>query len=235
MNFVDPNRFIITRKRKKYKFALFHNSPLCFEFEEWALRQVDVVEMGAGNGMFVVELATRHPEQMFVAVDVKGDRLQKGAREAEARGLNNVFFVRARADQIGELFEPGSLSTIWLTFSDPFPRKRSAGRRLTHPHFLRNYAKLLRTDGSLIIKHDNPDFFNWSLEQLVAGGWHLKELTFDLHESDLGEDYKILTAYEQRWLGEGRVTHCVRAAPDFNNLIYLNSLEEYHTVLAIGS
>ena len=235
MNFVDPNQFIITRKRKKYKFALFHNSPLCFEFEEWTPRQVDVVEIGAGNGMFVVELATRHPEQVFVAVDVKGDRLQKGAREAEARGLNNVFFVRARADQIGELFESGSLSTIWLTFSDPFPRKRSAGRRLTHPHFLRNYAKLLRTDGSLIIKHDNPDFFNWSLEQLVAGGWHLKELTFDLHESDLGEDYKILTAYEQRWLGEGRVTHCVRAAPDFNNLIYLNSLEEYHTVLAIGS
>lgn len=217
MNFVDPNQFIITRKRKKYKFALFHNSPLCFEFEEWALRQVDVVEIGAGNGMFTVELATRHPEQMFVAVDVKGDRLQKGAREAEARGLNNVFFVRARADQIGELFAPGSLSAIWLTFSDPFPRKRSAGRRLTHPRFLRNYAKLLCTDGSLIIKHDNPDFFNWSLEQLVAEGWRLKALTFDLHESNFSDDYKILTAYEQRWLGEGRVTHCVRAAPDFNN------------------
>ena len=217
MNFVDPNRFIITRKRKKYKFALFHNSPLCFEFEEWAPRQVDVVEIGAGNGMFVVELATRHPEQVFVAVDVKGDRLQKGAREAEARGLNNVFFVRARANQIGELFTPSSLSAIWLTFSDPFPRKRSAGRRLTHPHFLKTYAELLRADGSLIIKHDNPDFFNWSLEQLVTEDWHLKELTFDLHESGLGEDYKILTAYEQRWLGEGRVTHCVRAAPDFNN------------------
>lgn len=211
MQFVDPNQFIITRKRKKYKFALFHNSPLCFEFEEWTSRQVDVVEVGAGNGMFTVELAMRHPEQVFVAVDVKGDRLQKGAREAEIRGLNNVFFVRARADQIGELFASGSLSTIWLTFSDPFPRKRSAGRRLTHPHFLKTYAELLQPDGSLIIKHDNPDFFNWSLEQLVAEDWRLKELTFDLHESDLGEDYKILTAYEQRWLGEGRVTHCVRA------------------------
>ncbi len=211
MNFVDPNQFIITRKRKKYKFALFHNSPLCFEFEEWALRQVDIVEIGAGNGMFTVELATRYPEQVFVAVDVKGDRLQKGAREAEARGLNNVFFVRARADQIGELFAPGSLSTIWLTFSDPFLRKRSAGRRLTHPHFLKTYAKLLRTDGSIIIKHDNHEFFNWSLEQLVAEGWRLKALTFDLHESNFSDDYKILTAYEQRWLGEGRVTHCVRA------------------------
>ena len=211
MSFVDPNQFIITRKRKKYKFALFHNSPLCFEFDEWVSHQVDVVEIGAGNGMFTVELATRHPEQVFVAVDIKGDRLQKGAREAETRGLNNVFFVRARADQLDELFAHNSLSTIWLTFSDPFPRKRSAGRRLTHPHFLKTYAELLRADGSLIIKHDNPGFFNWSLEQLVSEGWLLKELTFDLHESNLGEDYKILTAYEQRWLGEGRVTHCVRA------------------------
>lgn len=211
MSFVDPNQFIITRKRKKYKFALFHNSPLCFEFEEWAPRQVDVVEIGAGNGMFVVELATRHPEQVFVAVDVKGDRLQKGAREAEARGLNNVFFVRARADQLGELFTPNSLNAIWLTFSDPFLRKRSAGRRLTHPHFLKTYAELLQPDGSLIIKHDNPDFFNWSLEQLVTEGWRLKELTFDLHESNFSDDYKILTAYEQRWLGEGRIINFVKA------------------------
>ena len=211
MDFVDPKNFIITRKRKKYKFAKFHNAKNCFEFDQWSPRKVDVVEVGAGNGLFLVELARRHPEQVFVAVDIKGDRLQKGAREAEARGLNNVFFVRARADQLGELFAPNSLSTIWLTFSDPFPRKRSAGRRLTHPNFLKTYAELLRADGSLIIKHDNPGFFNWSLEQLVAEGWRLKELTFDLHESNLGEDYKILTAYEQRWLGEGRVTHCVRA------------------------
>ena len=211
MSFVDPNQFIITRKRKKYKFALFHNSPLCFEFDEWVPCQVDVVEIGAGNGMFVVELATLHPEQVFVAVDVKGDRLQKGAREAEARVLNNVFFVRARADQLGELFTSKSLSTIWLTFSDPFPRKHSAGRRLTHSHFLKTYAELLQPGGSLIIKHDNPGFFNWSLEQLVAEGWYLKELTFDLHESDLSEDYKILTAYEQRWLDEGRTINFVKA------------------------
>ena len=211
MSFVDPNQFIITRKRKKYKFALFHNSPLCFEFDEWIERKVDCLEIGAGTGLFSVELALRYPEKTFLAIDVKGDRLQKGAKIAEEKGLENVFFVRARADQLGELFASNSLSTIWLTFSDPFPRKRSAGRRLTHPHFLKTYAELLCADGSLIIKHDNPDFFNWSLEQLVSEGWRLKELTFDLHESNLGEDYKILTAYEQRWLGEGRVTHCVRA------------------------
>ena len=214
MDFVDPKKFIITRKRKKYKFAKFHNAKNCFEFNQWLPRRVDVVEVGAGNGLFLVELAKRHPEQMFVAVDVKGDRLQKGAYVALEQGIENIFFVRARADQINELFAPNSLNAIWLTFSDPFPKKRSAGRRLTHPHFLKTYAELLQPDGSLIIKHDNPNFFNWSLEQLVAEDWRLKELTFDLHESDLSDDYKILTAYEQRWLGEGRVTHCVRAIPN---------------------
>ncbi len=214
MDFVDPKKFIITRKRKKYKFAKFHNAKNCFEFNQWSPRRVDVVEVGAGNGLFLVELARRHPEQVFVAVDVKGDRLQKGAYMALEQGIENIFFVRARADQINELFIPNSLNAIWLTFSDPFPKKRSAGRRLTHPHFLKTYAELLQPDGSLIIKHDNPDFFNWSLEQLVAEDWRLKELTFDLHESDLSDDYKILTAYEQRWLGEGKVTHCVRAIPN---------------------
>ena len=211
MSFVDPNQFIITRKRKKYKFALFHNSPLCFEFDEWVPHQVDVVEIGAGNGMFVVELATRHPEQVFVAVDIKGDRLQKGAREAEARGLENAFFVRARADQIDQLVEQNSLEQIWVTFPDPFPRKHSAGRRLTHPNFLKKYSSLLKSDGSLLIKHDDHNFFCWSLEQLVSEKWQIKELSFDLHESALNDEYKIMTTYEQRWIDEGKSINFVRA------------------------
>src|SRR3990167_7008453 len=117
---LDTNDFVITRKRKKYKFALFANSPLCFEADEWTKRHVDVVELGAGTGSFVVELAARYPEKTFMAVDVKADRLQYGAKQAEERYLTNVFFVRARADQLHELFAPRSLETIWLTFSDPF-------------------------------------------------------------------------------------------------------------------
>lgn len=212
MTIVDPNDFIITRKRKKYRFALFANSSLCFEIDEWDKNwPADVVEIGAGTGQFLVELATRHPEQDYVAIDVKGDRLQKGAREAEGRGLTNVRFLRARADQILELFVTNSLAEIWLTFSDPFPRKHSAGRRLTHPHFLKLYEQLLSSSGTINIKHDNSDFFQWSLEQLVASGWRIDQLSFDLHESDLSDDYKILTAYEERWLGEGRITRFISA------------------------
>lgn len=218
MSDINPDDFIIARKRKKYRFALFANSPLCFELDEWKAPEIQglplenlEVELGAGTGLFSVELAERHPDRTFVAIDVKGDRLQKGALLAEEQGLNNIFFVRARADQLPELFSEKSLDTIWLTFPDPFPRKGSAGRRMTHPTFLRTYTKLLSSDGSFCLKHDDRDFFHWSLEQLVSTGWMIRELSFDLHESELSVDYKILTTYERRWLGEGKPTNFVRA------------------------
>lgn len=210
---LDPKDFIITRKRKKYKFALFANSPLCFEIDEWSRGKVDVVELGAGNGLFSVELAEIHPDKQFVAIDVKGDRLQKGAAEAESRGLTNIRFLRARADQLLAVIDEKSVETIWLTFADPFPKKRSAGRRMTHPTYLNIYQKALVNGGKFMVKHDNSEFFGWSLEQLVLQRWHLCELSFDLHDSELSDDYKILTTYEKRWLGEGLVTKFVSAKP----------------------
>lgn len=210
---IDPNEFVITRRRKKYKFAKFANSPLCFEIDEWRKSAADVIEVGAGTALFLVELAERWPDKRFVAIDVKADRLQKGAYEAESRGLTNIRFLRARADQLEQCFEPSSVETIWLTFPDPFPKPRSAGRRLTHPTYLKGYETLLSAQGSLLLKHDSVEFFQWSLEHFVSSDWKLRQLSFDLHESDLSDDYKIITTYEKRWLGEGKRTGFVSATP----------------------
>lgn len=212
---VNPDDFVITRKRKKYKFAKFLNAENCFEFDEWSHNtKVDVIELGAGNGLFLLELAAREPHKTFAAIDVKADRLQKGAYQALERGIRNIVFIRARADQISQLFLEGSLASIWLTFSDPFPRQRSARRRMTHPMYLEMYGKLLKKRGQLFIKHDNREFFQWTLEQLVNEKWRITELSFDLHESDLPDEYKILTSYETKWLDEGLTTNFVKASPE---------------------
>lgn len=214
---LNPDDFVIARKRKKYKFAKFHNAENCFEFDEWRdfyqQRQPSVsrLEIGAGTGLFSVELAARYPDKLFAAIDVKADRLQKGAYIALERGLKNIYFIRARADQIGDLFALSTLVNIWVTFPDPFPKKRAAGRRLTHPYFLRRYAQLLQPGGELLFKHDDRDFFCWSLEQLVAEKWQITELSFNLHESSLADEYKIMTTYEQRWLNEGKAINFVKA------------------------
>ena len=194
-----------------YKFANFHNSPLCFEIGQWKKTDIDIIELGAGDGMFCVQLAQRFPEKQFLAVDVKADRMQKGARVAEEKGLTNIRFVRARADQLEDVVNPGRLEQLWLTFPDPYPRVRSAKHRLTHETYLFTYTKLLKSSGALYLKHDSCDFFLWSLEQLVACHWTIAELSFDLHESDLSDIYKMKTTYEIRWLDEGNVTNLVKA------------------------
>ena len=134
---LNPDDFIIVRKRKKYKFAKFHNAENCFEFDEWRdfyqQHQPGIfgLEVGAGTGLFSVELAARYPDKLFAAIDVKADRLQKGAYIALERGLKNIYFIRARADQIGDLFALSTLVNIWVTFPDPFPKKRATGQQST--------------------------------------------------------------------------------------------------------
>jgi tRNA G46 methylase TrmB len=73
------------------------------------------------------------------------------------------------------------------------------------------YSKLLHRKGALYLKHDSPEFFTWSLEQLVHEKWHIDELSFDLHSSGLDESYKIMTTYEKRWLEAGLHTQFVKA------------------------
>ncbi|HEU5121716.1 MAG TPA: tRNA (guanosine(46)-N7)-methyltransferase TrmB [Candidatus Saccharimonadales bacterium] len=211
---LNPKDFIITRKRKKYKFALFHNSPLCFEIEEWhPNREFDVLEMGAGTGLFSVELASHNKTGKYVAVDVKADRLQTGARAAGATRLDNIQFLRARADQLDTVISPASLSSIWITFPDPFPKKRAAKHRLTHSHFLAFYERWLLPTGAIYFKTDARELFDWSLEELVREGWRIEELSFDLHTSDLPDEYKIHTTYETRYIREGKLINFVKATP----------------------
>ena len=139
MAFLNPKDFIITRKRKLYKFALFNNSAICFEFSEWQKENAEVnnLEIGAGTGLFSEALAAKNPMKNFVAVDVKADRLVKGAIQAEQDGVKNIRFLRARADQLLEAFGENSVKYLWVTFPDPYPRERNSGRRLT-PNFFAN-------------------------------------------------------------------------------------------------
>ena len=215
MTSLNPDDFIISRKRKKYKFALFHNSPLCFEAEEWQRdTPVDTLELAAGTGLFAVALAASEPTRQVLAVDVKADRLQTGARAAAEQDLRNIKFLRARIeDQLAGLLQSHTVKELWVTFPDPFPKKRFAKNRLTHPKFLALYAELLAPGGALYFKTDAHDLFTWSLEQLIAQHWQIEELSLDLHESDLSNHYKVKTSYEQRFTAEGLPTHFVKATP----------------------
>lgn len=214
MSQIDPNDFIITRKRKLYKFAVFNNHPLCFEVDEWRDQSaIDILEIGAGTGLFAVELAAKFPDKQVVAVDVKADRLITGAKAASEKGLTNIRFLRAHVNQLSNVLQPHTVEKLWVTFPDPFPKDRHSKHRLLHPHFLAFYASMLRRGGALYFKTDAKALFDWSLEQIVAKKWLITELTFDLHESSLSDEYKMMTTYEQRYVNEGLSINFVKALP----------------------
>lgn len=216
-----PNdNLYITRKRKKWKFAHFDSFPNCFTHnrgddpratlvavEGYLGAAPNVLEIAAGNAQFSLQLAKQHPEDRFVAVDIKSDRLYTSAKQSLEEGVSNISFLRTHMNELDGIFPAHSLETIWLTFPDPHPKKRSAKHRLTHPSFLQKYFSVLKKNGKLKFKTDNRPLFLWSLEQFVAEKFRITELSFDLHESSLADEYKIKTYYEEKFTNQGIATN----------------------------
>ncbi|MCO6360550.1 tRNA (guanosine(46)-N7)-methyltransferase TrmB [Roseivirga pacifica] len=164
-----------------------------------------IVELGCGKGEYSVGLAERFPQNNFIGVDVKGDRLWVGSTEAIEKGIDTVAFLRAQIQQIDTFFDENEVSEFWITFPDPRPKKRDIKRRLTSPRFLEMYKKLLKPEGIVNFKTDNTALFEYTLETLQERK-DIKDLkfTFDLYNSDLQEyTFGIKTTFEKKYLEKG--------------------------------
>ena len=127
-----------------------------------------VLELACGRGEYTLGMGRISPNRNFIGVDIKGARIWKGAGIALEEDLENVAFLRTRIEQLHLFFEPSEISEIWITFPDPFLTKSKANRRLTAPRFLDTYRKLLRRDGLIHLKTDEPNLYNFTLEMLEA-------------------------------------------------------------------
>ncbi len=210
---MENSQLIISRKRKKYKFAQFAKLENCFELEQISavdLNQAQIVEIGAGTADFSLALAEQYPEKQLLALDIKGDRLQAGAKKALEAGFDNLKFIRAYVEAFDERLTEPNLEQLWITFCDPYPKERSAKHRLTHCNYLKLYQRWLK-NGKLYFKTDNQGLFDFSIEELKANDWQILEISRDLHNSDLPQIYKQTTNYERRYLAEGKLIYFLKA------------------------
>ncbi len=157
------------------------------------------VEFGCGKGGFITELARRNPHINYIAVEraetVVYKACKKINREEEAPW--NLRFLYFDVHHCTEIFEAGEVERIYLNFSDPWPKKRHANRRLTHRDFLKKYAYLLKEGGEVHFKTDNKALFAFSIEEFSASHWLMKNVTLDLHQS--GMEDNIMTEYEKKF------------------------------------
>lgn len=162
-----------------------------------------VLELACGKGEYTVGLAKAFPNTNFIGVDIKGDRIARGSRAAQALGLSNVAFLRTDINFLQEFFVENEVNEIWVTFPDPQPRPKQEKHRLTNPRFLSIYKQLLVAGGTFHLKTDNPEFFSYSLEQVKSAGDGL-QFTTDLYNSPLNQIHiGIKTTYEQMFFAKG--------------------------------
>ena len=164
-----------------------------------------VLELACGKGEYSVNLGRQHPERNYIGVDVKGNRMYIGAKQALEEPLKNVAFLRAQIGQITRYFAPGEVSEIWIIFPDPFLRKSRAKNRLTHPRFLHLYQQLLRPGARIHLKTDSEELYAFTLETLQEQGCVIHENIADVYGQGRNTDaLAIQTHYEKMHLADGR-------------------------------
>ncbi len=169
-----------------------------------------VLELGCGKGEYSVGLGKHFPEKNFIGVDIKGARMFIGAEEALNNKMNNVAFLRMKIDFIDDYFSEGEVDEIWLTFSDPQPKK--VNKRLSSPPFIERYKKILKPNGIVHMKTDSDLLFEYTEEQIKEHNYELLELTWDLY-GELPENidpltrdiFHIKTHYEKLFTSRGSV------------------------------
>jgi tRNA (guanine-N7-)-methyltransferase len=140
-----------------------------------------VLELGCGKGEYTVGLAKRYPDKNFIGVDIKGNRIWTGAREAVDSKMNNVAFVRTRIDFIEACFAKDEVSEIWITFPDPQPQKTRERKRLTNMMFINRYRNVLKKGGVVNLKTDNEPFYDFSREVIKQNNLQELDATNDLY------------------------------------------------------
>ena len=162
-------------------------------------------EIGCGKGNFACGMAKKYPDVNFVAVERVADvcciALEKAKADSE-RTSDNLRFLIGDAKTLSESVKPHSLDCIYLNFSDPWPKKGHAKRRLTHRSFLEIYKNLLKEDGIIKLKTDNVGLFDFTLEEITEFGMDIIWQTRDLHSSEKNED-NVMTEYEKNFSEKG--------------------------------
>jgi tRNA (guanine-N7-)-methyltransferase len=160
-----------------------------------------VLELACGKGEYAVNLAKLFPEKNFIGVDLKGNRIWRGARTGVDEGIQNLAFLRIQIEDILEFFAPGEIDEIWITFADPQPQESREKKRLTFPGFLEKYRVLLNPGGKVNLKTDNDGLYNYTCEKVEELKLVVHKNTNNLYHSDLVDEVlSIKTHYERIYL-----------------------------------
>ena len=161
------------------------------------------LEVGMGKGQFIIGMAKAHPEVNFIGLEIQRTVAAIALKKALAADLPNLQLICGDGSDIMTFFDAHEIDRLYLNFSDPWPKKRHAKRRLTYRTFLAGYQEVLKDQGGVELKTDNMGFFEFSLQSMNNYGMHFDGVWLDLHNS-AENDRNVETEYEQKFAAKGQ-------------------------------
>ncbi|WP_282173573.1 tRNA (guanosine(46)-N7)-methyltransferase TrmB [Cytobacillus firmus] len=165
------------------------------------------IEIGTGKGRFITGMAKANPDINYIGIELAESVIVSALDRIIEEELPNIKLLNVNANDLRDYFEKGEVNRVYLNFSDPWPKKRHAKRRLTHRSFLDIYEDVLVDKGEIHFKTDNQGLFESSLMSFSDYGMLLTFVSLDLHNSDF--EGNIMTEYEEKFSSRGsRIFRC---------------------------
>ena len=167
------------------------------------------LEIGTGKCTFIYEMAKQNKDINFIGIERIDTVLALGIKEIEKlKKLDNLYLINYDALELDKIFNK-DIDTIYLNFSDPWPKKRHEKRRLTSFRFLEKYDIIFKSDKNIIMKTDNRKLFEYSVVSLSKYGYKIIDISLDLSSK---EDYNnIMTEYEIKFINKGCKIYMLKA------------------------
>ncbi|MDD4608174.1 MAG: tRNA (guanosine(46)-N7)-methyltransferase TrmB [Bacilli bacterium] len=158
------------------------------------------VEIGMGKGDFIIENAIRYPNINFIGIEKFDSVMVRAVEKLEDIKLDNLKLIKIDALLIDTIFNK-EIDTIYLNFSDPWPKKRHQDRRLTSPIFLEKYNNIFKSNKNIIMKTDNRKLFEYSVRSFNNNDYLINDISLDLYSDDISDN--IPTEYETKFVAKG--------------------------------
>lgn len=162
------------------------------------------LEIGMGKGKFILENALKNPNINYIGIEKYDSVLYKAIKKIDEVNINNLKIISCDALELMDIFN-SEIDCIYLNFSDPWHKDRHSKRRLTSEVYLNIYNSIFKNNNHIILKTDNRNMFEFSIETLSKDRYIFKEVNLDLHNSNIRDI--ITTEYEDKFVSKGNIIY----------------------------
>ena len=197
---LESNSYLVKNPyayKGKWASLFKNNNPIC-------------LELGMGRGTFIIEMAKTHPNINYIGLELDKNQTATALKNIKDLHLDNLKMINADALKVAEIFGR-EIDTIYLTFSEPWPKKGDEKKRFTAINYLKLYDRIFKKNKHIILKTDNKILFASALENLSSYWYTFDKVSVDLH-NDERKIENIMTDFERQYFKEHRQIYYVDAS-----------------------